>query len=173
MANQARYDQFEQQYQATSPELPLKITLGNTREVMESSRVVALASGTATLEGLLVKRPMVVLYKASFISYWIVRSLIKIPYVSLPNILAGEELIREFIQHHATPENIAADIERYLNHPEKIELLQKKFVEIHKTLKCNAAERAAEAISAKPTAVAGNATRRLRIRDRTDIVHSF
>ncbi|HEV2614167.1 MAG TPA: lipid-A-disaccharide synthase [Gammaproteobacteria bacterium] len=147
MANQSRLEQFEKQYKTIAPELPLKITLGNTREVMESARVVALASGTATLEGLLVKRPMVVLYKSSFISYWIVRSLIKIPYVSLPNILSGEKIISEWLQYDATPENVAADIENYLNHPEKIELLQKKFVEIHKTLKCNAAERAAEAIA--------------------------
>jgi len=148
MANQERYDQFQTQYKKIAPELPLNITLGNTREVMESSSIVALASGTATLEGLLVKRPMVVLYQGSSLSYWIAKGLIKIKHVSLPNILSGEKLIPEFIQHDATPENIANSIEYYLNHPDEIKILQHKFTEIHEVLKCGAADRAAKAIGA-------------------------
>lgn len=147
MANKLRAEQFEAQYQKLAPELPLRISIGNTREVMENSSMVALASGTATLEGLLTKRPMVVLYQGSSISYWIARGLIKIPYVSLPNILSGEKIIPEFIQYAATPENIAKSLEEYLNHPEKTEALQQKFIAIHKTLKQNSAERAAECIS--------------------------
>lgn len=147
MANQARYDQFLALAQALAPELPLKISIGNTREVMESSSVVVLASGTATLEGLLVKRPMVVLYQGSHISYWIAKNLVKIKQVSLPNILSGETLIPEFIQYEAKPEKMARSVEEYFDHPEKISELQKQFTQIHRELKCCAADRAAEAIS--------------------------
>ena len=147
MANQARYDQFLAQYQKLAPELPLTITVGNTREVMEASSVIALASGTATLEGMLVKRPMVVLYQGSHISYWIAKNLVKIKQVSLPNILSGEKLIPEFIQYEAKPEKIASSVEYYFEHPERVKELQQRFTEIHRTLKCGAAESAARAIS--------------------------
>lgn len=147
MVNQAKYDQFESQYKKIAPEIDLTITLGNTREVMENSSVIALSSGTATLEGMLVKRPMVVLYQGSNISYWIAKSLVKIRQFSLPNILSGEVLIPEFIQHAATPEVIAKYVLDYLEHPEKTVILQKRFTDIHQTLKCGAADRAAEAIS--------------------------
>jgi len=146
MANQARYDQFLAQYQLLAPELPIKITVGNTRDVMEASSVIALASGTATLEGMLVKRPMVVLYQGSHISYWIAKNLVKIKQVSLPNILSGEKLIPEYIQYEAKPEKIANSVEYYFEHPEHVKELQERFTEIHRTLKCNAAESAARAI---------------------------
>ncbi len=146
MANQVRYDQFFAQYQTLAPELPLKITIGNTRQVMESSSVVALASGTATLEGMLVKRPMVVLYQGSHISYWIAKNLVKIKQVSLPNILSGEKLIPEYIQYDAKPEKIASSVEYYFEHPDRVAELQQRFGEIHRTLKCDAAVQAAKAI---------------------------
>jgi lipid-A-disaccharide synthase len=147
MANQDRFKQFEKQYKKIAPELSLEITLGNTREIMEASSVVALSSGTATLEALLVNRPMVVLYQGSNLSYYIAKSLIKIKQVSLPNILSGENLVPELIQHNATPENIASHMDYYLNNPNKVSELQAKFTEIHKVLKCGSAERAAKAIS--------------------------
>jgi lipid-A-disaccharide synthase len=146
MINQNRYNQFEQQWKTLTPHLPLSLEIGKSQEIMKSCDIIALASGTATLEAMLINRPMVVLYKSSFISYWIVKKLIQIKQVSLPNILANEILVPEFIQHQATPENIANSIENYLLHPEKITELQNKFFVIHKLLQQNAAEKAAEAI---------------------------
>jgi lipid-A-disaccharide synthase len=146
MINKKRLEQFEAQWKSLSPQLPLRLILGKTHEVIKNSDIVAVASGTATLETMLLKRPMVVLYKGSFISYWIVRFLIKIRQFSLPNILANEILVPEFIQENATPENIANSIEEYFLHPEKIEYLNKRFTEIHQTLKCDAAKKAAQAI---------------------------
>lgn len=147
MINQARYRQFEQQYKSITPNLPLRLVLGQSRDIMSASDIVVLASGTATLEAMLVKRPMVVLYKGSFISYWIVKKLVKIKQVSLPNILSDKILVPEFIQDKATPENIANSIEDYLSHPEKISYLQTEFTAIHQTLRCDAARKAAEAIA--------------------------
>ena len=146
MINQARYNQFKQQWKIISPNLPLRLEIGKSQEIIKSSDIIALASGTATLETMLLNRPMVVVYKSSFISYWIAKKLIKIKQISLPNILADELLVPEFIQDNATPENIANSIEDYILHPEKIAELQKKFSVIHRSLKQNAAEKAAEAI---------------------------
>jgi lipid-A-disaccharide synthase len=146
MINPERYAQFEQQWKTFTPSLPLQLVLGKAREVIKSSHIVALASGTATLEALLFKRPMVVVYKSSFISYWIAKQLIHIKQISLPNILGGKLLIPEFIQHEATPENIARSIEDYILCPEKIIPLQQKFTDIHLSLKQHSAQKAAAAI---------------------------
>ena len=74
-------------------------------------------SGTATLEIALLEIPLVVIYKISSLSYWIIRQLIKVPYISLCNIVAGEKIAQEFIQQQATPENIATEILKLLNDP--------------------------------------------------------
>jgi len=146
MANNGVKEYFENILKSICPNLPLTITLGNAREVMAQSDYVVLASGTATLEAMLLKKPMVVVYKGSWLSYWIVRSLIKIKKVSLPNILSNENCVPELIQQDATPENIVKKLEEYFTHPEKINYLKKRFTEIHQKLRCNSAERAAEAI---------------------------
>ncbi len=84
------------------------------RMVMDAADVVALASGTATLEAMLLHRPMVTLYKLNRLSYWIIKLLVKIPYYSLPNIIAGHKVIEELIQNDATAEKLSAEIERLL-----------------------------------------------------------
>ncbi|OTG97705.1 lipid-A-disaccharide synthase [Acinetobacter sp. ANC 4973] len=85
------------------------------RQVMNASNIVALASGTATLEAMLLHRPMVTFYKLNWLTYVVVKFLIKIQYYSLPNIIAGKKVIQELIQHDATPENLAAEIEKLMN----------------------------------------------------------
>ena len=146
MVNQARFNQFEKQWKLIAPELPLTISLQNGRDIMTQADMIALASGTATLEALLLKKPMVVVYKVSRLSYWIGRLLIKIKQVSLPNILAGEALVPELLQDNATPDNIVRRLEEYLLSPEKINYFTQKATQIHATLQCNSAERAAKAI---------------------------
>lgn len=85
------------------------------RQVMNASNIIALASGTATLEAMLLHRPMVTFYKLHWLTYQIAKLLVKIPYFSLPNIIAGKKVIQELIQSEATPENLAAEIEKLLD----------------------------------------------------------
>lgn len=85
------------------------------RQVMNASNIIALASGTATLEAMLLHRPMVTFYKLNWLTYVIAKMLIKIPYYSLPNIIAGKRIIKELIQDDATPEQLAAEIEKLMN----------------------------------------------------------
>ncbi|MGL3011587.1 lipid-A-disaccharide synthase [Acinetobacter baumannii] len=121
--NDARKQQIEQGVEQLAPQLKAKIhILENTdseskigRMVMNASDITALASGTATLEAMLMHRPMVTFYKLHWLTYLIAKFLVKIPYYSLPNIIAGKKVIEELIQADATPENLAAEIEKLMN----------------------------------------------------------
>ncbi|MEX5754145.1 lipid-A-disaccharide synthase [Acinetobacter baumannii] len=121
--NDARKQQIEQGGEQLAPQLKAKIhILENTdseskigRMVMNASDIIALASGTATLEAMLMHRPMVTFYKLHWLTYLIAKFLVKIPYYSLPNIIAGKKVIEELIQADATPENLAAEIEKLMN----------------------------------------------------------
>ena len=121
--NDARKQQIEQGVEQIAPQLKAKIhILENTdseskigRMVMNASDIIALASGTATLEAMLMHRPMVTFYKLHWLTYLIAKFLVKIPYYSLPNIIAGKKVIEEQIQADATPENLAAEIEKLMN----------------------------------------------------------
>ncbi|TCM61905.1 lipid-A-disaccharide synthase [Acinetobacter calcoaceticus] len=85
------------------------------RQVMNAADIVALASGTATLEAMFIHRPMVTFYKLNWLTYTIAKFLVKIPYYALPNIIAGKKIVQELIQQQATPERLAAEIERLFN----------------------------------------------------------
>ncbi|ELW91747.1 lipid-A-disaccharide synthase [Acinetobacter baumannii] len=121
--NDARKQQIERGVEQLAPQLKAKIhILENTdseskigRMVMNVSDIIALASGTATLEAMLMHRPMVTFYKLHWLTYLIAKFLVKIPYYSLPNIIAGKKVIEELIQAEATPENLAAEIEKLMN----------------------------------------------------------
>ncbi|WP_151988041.1 lipid-A-disaccharide synthase [Acinetobacter oleivorans] len=121
--NDARKQQIEQGVEQLAPNLKTVIhILENTdseskvgRMVMNASNIIALASGTATLEAMLMHRPMVTFYKLHWLTYIIAKLLVKIPYYSLPNIIAGKKVIEELIQADATPENLAAEIEKLMN----------------------------------------------------------
>lgn len=146
LANEARRKQFEQALHRQGGTLPIKLVTGNAREVMTAADVVVLASGTATLEGLLLKKPMVVAYRLSQLSYFIFKFLSQVSHYALPNLLAGKPLVPELIQHNATPEKIGKAVLDYFRHPEKMAFLQQEFEEIHKTLRKNASHQAAEAV---------------------------
>lgn len=121
--NQARYQQIQQLLATCSVEVQqaIRIVENHSQEsnigrlVMEASDIVALASGTATLEAMLLHRPMVVFYKLHWLTYFIVKQMIKIPYYSLPNIIAGQQYVPELIQHNATAEQISQHIELLMN----------------------------------------------------------
>lgn len=121
--NDARKQQIEDLLMRYSPDFLTKIKLmenSNTeskigRQVMNAANIVALASGTATLEAMLLHRPMVTFYKLNWLTYIVVKFLIKIPYYSLPNIIAGKKVIQELIQDDATAEHLAIEIEKLMN----------------------------------------------------------
>ncbi|HGL4507696.1 TPA: lipid-A-disaccharide synthase [Acinetobacter baumannii] len=139
--NDARKQQIEQGVEQLAPQLKAKIhILENTdseskigRMVMNASDIIALASGTATLEAMLMHRPMVTFYKLHWLTYLIAKFLVKIPYYSLPNIIAGKKVTEELIQADATPENLAAEIEKLMN-VESAQIQVMQHLTMHKQL---------------------------------------
>ncbi len=145
--NRDRERQVRDLVEALEVKLPVTIVRGRSREVMAASDAVLLASGTATLEAMLLKKPMVVGYRLSNVSYAILSRLVKVPHVALPNLLAREPLVPELLQDDATPEALgAAVLERLENETERQRLLD-AFTELHQTLRQDADEKAAEAIT--------------------------
>lgn len=127
--------------------LPVTIVRGRSRDVMAAADVVLLASGTATLEAMLLKKPMVVGYRLSGFSYALVSRLVKVPHVALPNLLAKRQLVPELLQDAATAESLGAAVLERLENNEERALLKEAFTELHHTLRQGADEKAAQAIS--------------------------
>jgi lipid-A-disaccharide synthase len=121
---------------------------GRAREAMVASDVVLLASGTAALEAMLAKRPMVVGHRIAPTTYRIVRALglLKTWHVSLPNVLAGEALVPELLQDDCTPDRLAAAVLHWFEQPEAVAALRPRFRAIHEALRQGASERAADAV---------------------------
>ena len=115
------------------------------RQVMNASNIIALASGTATLEAMLLHRPMVTFYKLHWLTYRIAKLLVKIPYFSLPNIIAGKKVIQELIQSEATPEKLATEIEKLMSiEVAQIQVMQ--HITMHKQLLSSNSEDPVKAI---------------------------
>ena len=146
--NRDREQQVRELVAALEVELPVTIVRGRSREVMAASDVVMLASGTATLEAMLLKKPMVVGYRLSGLSYALLSRLVKVPYVALPNLLSGQELVPELLQDDATPESLGQAVLERLADPAERERLTGAFEDLHRQLRRTADERAASAISA-------------------------
>ena len=141
-------DAFSNAVDTTQADLPLHLFDGQARDVMLASDAVLTASGTATLEGMLLKRPMVVSYRLNALTYWIVTTfnMLKIDYVAMANLLAEEEIAPELIQHDATPEALANAMIGILESPQRIAYIQETCARLHKTLKQNSGARAAQAV---------------------------
>lgn len=146
LVNDARKQQFLEIKQRVAPNLDCVLIEGQSRQVMTASDAILLASGTATLEALLINRPMVVAYKLNWLTYQLFKPLMKVEHFSLPNLLAGEKLVTELIQDDASVGNIVSEINRLL--ADKNRVMTSKFKQIHQQLKCNASERAADAVLA-------------------------
>lgn len=140
-----RYRQIHQQLSEYS-DLPVTLVQGKSHEVMAAADVVVLASGTTALEAMLLKKPMVVSYKMGWLSYQIISAMLRVPYVSLPNLLAGEELVPELIQGDATAEGIATQVLAYFDQPDEVATLKERFLQLHETLRCSASAAAANAV---------------------------
>lgn len=135
-------------YRCQARELPIRLLFGHAHEAMMASDAVLVASGTATLEAALVKRPMAIAYKMAPLSYRMMKRMGYLPYVGLPNILAGKFVVPEFIQDDATPENLAQALLNFLADKETCARIGDVFREIHLQLRQNTAEKAAAAVLA-------------------------
>jgi lipid-A-disaccharide synthase len=133
-------------WNAEANDLPFNLLFGHSQDALAAADVALVASGTATLEAALLRRPMVVTYRANRVSYAIAKRLVKIPYVALPNILAGEFLVPELLQDDATPENLAQALLNLLGDGTVMEALPERFAQIHETLRQGTGERAAAAL---------------------------
>ncbi|WP_138440505.1 lipid-A-disaccharide synthase [Marinobacter alexandrii] len=145
--NRDRERQVRDLVDALEVTLPVTIVRGRSREVMAASDVVLLASGTATLEAMLLKKPMVVGYRLSEFSYALLSRLVKVPHVALPNLLAKKALVPELLQADASPESLGAAVLERLENESERERLFDSFTELHHTLRQDADEKAAQAVS--------------------------
>ncbi|MCC7516095.1 MAG: lipid-A-disaccharide synthase [Pseudomonadales bacterium] len=130
------------------PDLPLTLVSGQSHHCMAASAAVLMASGTTTLEAMLLKRPMVVAYRMASMSYAIISRLLKVPYVALPNLLANEKLVPEFLQQDATVENLGAALLRWLDSAHAVQAVQQRFDVMHRDLRRDADHSAAQAVLA-------------------------
>lgn len=119
---------------------------GQAPTALAAADVVLTASGTATLEAMLAKKPMVVGYRLAPITYWIAKHLVRTRFIALPNILAQEALVPECIQHQAQPKHLAREVLAWLENPGKVKTLQTRFRDIHQQLQADANQRAARMV---------------------------
>jgi lipid-A-disaccharide synthase len=117
------------------PDIQVHLLDGMADEVLEASDVVLIASGTATLQAALWKKPMVISYKVPWLTAQIMKRQGYLPYVGLPNILCGEFVVPEFLQDEATPEKLAKAIQDWLDHPVNVAKLKERFTQMHETLR--------------------------------------
>lgn len=146
-ANAKRRLQIEEQLKL-HPALSVTIVDGHSHEVMAASDAVLLASGTTALEAMLLKKPMIVVYKMAFLSYWIISSMLKTPYVSLPNLLANAALVPELLQGQASVDNIVKHVFEKIESEEYRKQIIKEFSRLHLDIKSNASVVAAKSIKA-------------------------
>lgn len=128
--------------------LPIQILFGHAHDAMEAADVVIVASGTATLEAALLKKPMVITYRMSKISWQILKRMRLQPYVGLPNILAEKFIVPELLQNDATPEKLAEATIKLISDTQHTAEIKTEFTKIHHRLKQNTAEKAANTILA-------------------------
>ncbi|QID18020.1 lipid-A-disaccharide synthase [Nitrogeniibacter mangrovi] len=126
--------------------LPLQVLFGHAVDAMTAADVVMVASGTASLEAALLKRPMVISYRMGGLQYRLMKRMAYLPWVGLPNILCEESLVPELIQDDATPDKLADAVCAWMNHKEARLALEARFMQLHQTLRQDTASKAAEAI---------------------------
>lgn len=145
-ANQRRFDQLHALILERYADLRLTLVLQGSREVMALADAILIASGTATLEACLLKKPMVVAYKMAGLTYRIYSRMIKSRWISLPNVLAGEEMVPEVLQDRVRPEVLGPLVLRALEDSAYRARIEDVFTTIGDQLRCNASERAADAV---------------------------
>lgn len=137
---------LEKERLANCPDMKIELIDGQASLVLEASEVVLIASGTATLEAALWKKPMVISYTVPWLTGQIMKRQGYLPYVGLPNILCKEFVVPELLQNDATPDNLAKAILAWVNNPERVRTLIERFNDLHLQLKRPTALLAVQAI---------------------------
>jgi len=127
-------------------ELPLTLLFGHSHEALAAADIALVASGTASLEAALFKTPMVIAYRMSPVTWTLMRRMIRLPYVGLPNILANDALVTEFLQSRAKPGALADALRDLLHDVDRRRRQVERFREIHLDLRQNTAQKAADAV---------------------------
>jgi lipid-A-disaccharide synthase len=147
LATRETRDYFEARlYAREAHELPLTILFGHARLALYAADVALVASGTATLEAALARCPMVITYRVPGLTYWLMKRKALLPYVGLPNILAGEFVVPELLQEDATPANLAQALGNWLDNKEARMRLRERFAAMHESLARGHDERVAQAL---------------------------
>jgi len=144
MISEKRVEQFNTLKAEFAPNLAVTVILNRTQEVMAASDCLLTASGTVTLEAALIKRPMVICYKFSPMTYLLARWLIKLKWFSLPNLLSNKTLVPELLQKQVCPEQIVPLVKERLYQDQS--QLNESYRQIHRQLKCDASAQAAKAV---------------------------
>jgi len=141
-------DGIRDAFERDAESVPVHLVDGQARQATAAADVVLLASGTATLETLLVNRPMVVVYCFAPLTYYLVRwlKLVRVEHFSLPNLLAGRDLVPEFLQSEVLPENLGPAVEFWLNNPAQRDELSGEFTRLADSLRRNASEQSARVV---------------------------
>jgi lipid-A-disaccharide synthase len=149
MVTPALRESFAKSCSEHAPTAQVRLLDGDARGALAAADVVLVASGTATLEAALLKRPMVVAYKLNPLTAWLLRTfrIVKVEHFSQPNLLAGEKLVDEFFQEEANPEVLSRALADWLQTPERVARVQREFALLHERLRCDGAERAAAEIA--------------------------
>ncbi len=150
LANAATRESFEAALRRRAPGVAVQIVEGRTQAALTAADAVLVASGTATLETLLCKRPMVVAYRLGALTAFLLRGLglMKAPFFAQPNLLAGRQVVPELAQGDVTPERLGGELERWLDEPEAVRELEALFTGLHGQLRRGASSQAAEAVLA-------------------------
>src|SRR5690348_2593371 len=133
-------------YEHERTDLPLTLLFGHSHEALAAADLALVASGTATLEAALFKTPMVIAYRQSPLTWALMKPMLYLPYVGMPNILAGERLVPELLQDEATPANLAGALLTLLRDSAAQKRQVERFREFHAVLRQNTAEKAADAV---------------------------
>ena len=147
MANEAVRALFEHSLAQHAPGVPIALVDGRAQEALAAADAVLVASGTATLETALIKRPMVVAYRVAPLTAWLMRSmkLMKAEFFAQPNLLAGRQVVPEYLQEDVRPDVLGPALLAQLQRPDHAELIA-TFTAIHSTLRRDASARAADAV---------------------------
>ena len=150
LVNEKRRAQFEAIKAQVAPNLAMHVIDGNARQVLIAADAALLASGTAALEAMLCKSPMVVGYKMKALTYCLAKRLVKSKYISLPNLLADEMLVPEMIQEECDPALLAEKLAVYFSTEEAAlehrRVLIQRFTDLHRLIQCGADQQAAQAV---------------------------
>ena len=148
LATARTQEEFQRACRETAPELDITLVRNRTRQALEAADVVLVASGTATFEALLCKRPMVVGYRLNALTHGIIRrlKLLQIEHVSMANLLSGEPLAREYLQGECTAENLAGALLDLFGDSKRRDVIAARYRQVHQSLVMETNELAARAV---------------------------